>query len=294
MTQTSTEKSTVVRYPFKIRAIRTAFAGLEVAAPWPASRWALDLWCTLPGNRGRRRDDRPGAGTRSTVPLDGRDLAVESWGAGPVVYLVHGWGGWRGQLGRFVEPLTDAGFRVVGFDAPSHGDSEAGVMGAGKGNGLEFGRALAAVAEVHGPAAAVVAHSFGCATSTVAISDGLRVGKLIFVGPSVDPTSYLGAVGDIFGFRTRIRDFLFQRIERLAGRPLSDFDPSTLAARTGDPLPPTLIVHDRRDKEVPYAEGERLDAAWPNATLITTDGLGHQRILRDDDVIKQAVAFLSG
>ncbi|HEY9291289.1 MAG TPA: alpha/beta hydrolase, partial [Microlunatus sp.] len=126
--------------------IKKAFELGERVAPGQMSRWALDLWCTLPGNAGRRRDERPAPGLRSSVIMDGRQLAVETWGTGSPVYLMHGWGGWRGQLGGFVRPLAESGYRVVALDAPSHGDSDPGSMGKGRGNGLEFARALSAVA----------------------------------------------------------------------------------------------------------------------------------------------------
>jgi hypothetical protein len=53
-----------------------------------------------------------------------------------------------------------------------------------------------------------------------------------------------------------------------------------------------LVVHDRSDREVSFANAEQLAQTWPNATLHATTGLGHRRILRDDDVIARAVAFV--
>ncbi|MFC7404127.1 alpha/beta fold hydrolase [Georgenia alba] len=286
--QTRTRKSTTVRSTdVRLTATRAAFAVLERTAPGPASRWAFDLWCTLPGNSGRRRDERPAGGTVSTTDVDGVGVSVETWGEGPAIYLVHGWGGWRGQLGRFVEPFVAAGRKVVAFDAPSHGTSEPGSLGKGRGNGLELARSLAVVSAQHGHPTAVVAHSFGCATTALAIRDGLAVDRLVAVAPSVDPLLYVDAVCGTFGVGPRTREAMLGRVSRFARRPLSDFDPSAL---TGE-LPAALVVHDRQDKEVPYTEGERLAAAWPGAELVTTEGLGHQRILRDEGVIHRVVDF---
>lgn len=284
------QKSTTVRMSLWVRAIRTAFTILERVAPGPASRWALRLWCTLPGNPGRRRDERPSDGDRSTVRLNGRDVAVESWGSGDPVYLMHGWGGWRGQLGRFVEPLVAAGVRIVALDAPSHGDSGPGGLGAGRGNAVEFVEALRAVAAVHGDPRAVIAHSFGCATTATAVRDGLMVGRLVFVAPGVDPLTYVRGLQAVFAFGPRTTEKMITRIENLAGRGLAGFDPRTMI--TGHPR--TLIIHDRQDKEVPYAEGASLAETWVTAEMISTDGLGHQRILRDDAVINEAVSFAIG
>ena len=53
----------------------------------------------------------------------GQALAVESWGAGPTVLLVHGWNGRGAQLGAFAPALVKSGYRVVTFDTPAHGRS---------------------------------------------------------------------------------------------------------------------------------------------------------------------------
>ena len=56
---------------------------------------------------------------------------------------------------------------------------------------------------------------------------------------------------------------------------------------------PALIVHDRDDREVPFHDAERLTARWPGAHFYPTEGLGHRRILKDDDVIRRAVEFVA-
>lgn len=290
MSQTSvrTKKSTTVRTPVKVAAFRAAFAALERVAPGPGSRLAVNLWCTLPDNAGRRRDERPVPGVRSMMDVAGRSVAVETWGEGPPVYLMHGWGGWRGQLGGFVNPLVEAGFRVIAFDVPGHGDSGPSGLGRGRGNGVEFIQAIQAVAAEFGDPLGVIAHSFGCATTATAIRDGLDVGRLICISPSVDPMTNVNTVARIFGIGPRTIGRMLARIERLAGRSFSDFDPRTVPGKR----PPTLVIHDRQDKEVPYAEGKAFQESWPSAELVSTDGLGHQRILRDPQVIDRAVGFL--
>jgi hypothetical protein len=52
-------------------------------------------------------------------------------------------------------------------------------------------------------------------------------------------------------------------------------------------------VHDRHDKEVPYADGARVADAWPAARLHTTESLGHQRILRDPAVVAEVTRFVA-
>ena len=57
--------------------------------------------------------------------------------------------------------------------------------------------------------------------------------------------------------------------------------------------PPLLVVHDKDDRETAWQDGADIAAKWPNATLRTTTGLGHNRILRDPAVVESVVSFLA-
>ena len=294
MTTASTPQTSTAPRPRRVGArvtlLRGAFAALDRVAPSLGARWALRIWCTLPRGAGRRRDSRPAGGARTElVTAQGWRLAVESWGTGAPVYLVHGWGGWRGQLGAFVTPLVEAGYRVVAFDAPGHGDSGPGALGAGRGSAAELAHALTAVIERHGPAAGVVGHSLGGTAAALAISDGAPVARLALVAPSPDPIALTDDLATTLGYGARTHRRFLARLERLAERPLADFD----MTRSGAVPAPTLIMHDSGDKEVAYAEGLRLAAAWPAAEFVTTSGLGHQRILTDRAVVDEVCRFVA-
>lgn len=303
MTQTATagpKNSTIVRAIKDMRAsaMRGTLNLLDRTAPRAAGRWAARIWCTVPDGA-PRRDDRPIPGlfsppsATSTVALGGRrKVAVETWGDGPPVYLVHGWGGWRGQLGAFVEPLLNRGCGVVAYDAPSHGDSGPGRHGARRTTGLEMMEALQAVVAEFGPPAGVVGHSLGSAVTVWALDDGLVPAppRLGFVAPTVGPMPYIELLVRHLGLSSRTRSAMLDYLRSLLDRPIDRFD----ARRLDVALPPTLVVHDRDDKEVPYAEAEDLVAAWPAADLMTTEDLGHRRILRDPKVVERMAAFVSG
>lgn len=272
--------------------MRLAFGALERVAPALAARWAMRLWCTPPTNGSRRRDDRPAPGTVSTLTGPaGQRIVVESWGDGPPIYLVHGWGGWRGQLGSFVPGLVSAGHRVVAFDGPAHGESGPGELGSGRTTLREAAEALVAVIAEHGEPAGVIAHSGGCAATSAAIRDGLQIRRVAFVAPSADPLATLDQLTSVVGAGPRTRERMGPLGEWLARRPLRDFDVTALPLHA--PVPPTLVIHDDHDKEVLAADGARIAAAWPGAQLHRTAGLGHRRILRDEDVIERATAFVT-
>jgi pimeloyl-ACP methyl ester carboxylesterase len=285
------QKSTIVR----------SFAVLERIAPSAGARWAEALWFTVPSARGRRdRQAEPGRPFR--VRVQGRAVAGEVWGerladgdpgrgAPPVVYLVHGWGGWRWQLDGFVEPLVEAGYRVVAFDAPGHGASDPGPEGPGRGTILELADALAAVVAANGPAHAVVAHSLGATAAAFAIRHGLPVERAAFVAPMADPLPYTRTFAGRLGFGEQVRTRLVGRIERRVGMPLSAFDVPAMAGQV--PTPPLLLVHDRLDAETGWSDSAAIAASWPQARLVTTSGLGHRRILRAPAVIAEVNGFVA-
>lgn len=278
----------------RLAYLRARLRVLGVVAPRAAGAETFALWCTLPGGTGRRKDYRPHPGevVELTSPRGGRVVA-ESWGDGPVVYLVHGWGGWRGQLGAFVAPLVDAGHRVVAFDAPGHGDSGPGVLGPRRGTLVEAMEALEVVGAHYGDAAAVVAHSMGTTAASMVLREGqLRAERLVLVAPNHDFADILAEFARTLRLSARVQGLLRAALEEFTTRPLTDFDLGPLGA--DGQLPPTLVVHDRRDKETPFAVGEGVAAAWPTATLVATEGLGHQRILRDEDTIALVVGHVTG
>ena len=273
----SIQKSTIVRI----------FHALERLAPALGARWAEQLWFSVPGGRQVRR---------AAPPPDRRftagDVAAESWGDGPIVYLMHGWGGQRTDLDALVAPLVASGHRVVSFDAPSHGESAPGPSGPHRSTILEFAAALRAVVAAEGPAHAIIAHSLGCIGATFALADGLRTERLAFFAPMGAASEYTHEFARRLGFGERIRTRLVARIERRFGQPMSHF---SVAARIRDIAspPPLLIVHDQDDAETPWAGSAALAEIWPDPSLLTTSGLGHRRVLRDAAAVAEAVSFVA-
>ena len=212
-------------------------------------------------------------------------IAAWSWGSGPAVLLAHGWEGRGSQLGAFVQPLLAAGLRVVAFDAPGHGGST------GRRSSFpEMAATLAAVARQSGEVRAVVAHSAGAAATTIALRDGLKIERLVYLSPPSDPGRFLYALTESLGLRPSVAQRTQRRIERRIGARWDDLRPTRIAPAMTTPL---LIIHDTEDREVSWSQAQELAKAWPDARMITTHGLGHRRILRDEQVVAAATRFLT-
>jgi hypothetical protein len=257
------------------------------AAAWVAER----LFLTPPRHPAPERERdllaraRPGA-----VRLDGRRIATWTWGTGPRIVLVHGWGGRGAQLGAFVEPLVASGFSVAWFDGPAHGASEGRLTTI-----AEMARALHGVVAALGPIRGVVAHSGGGVVSAWAIRRSLLDGfvdlpeAIALIAPPADFRGYLERFADACNLTPGARKLLDRRLTARVGAPSEAFDLPRFAADL--PLA-ALVVHDREDREVRWAEGAAIADAWPDAELMTTHGLGHRRILRDHAVVDRVKTFL--
>lgn len=223
------------------------------------------------------------------IPFGAGGMRGWRWGEGPAVLLVHSWGGRGAQLCEFVEPLLAQGLSPVTFDAPAHGASRGR-----RTDFLEYAAGVHAAAVACGPLAGVIAHSLGAATTLLAMRDwGLRTPRLVSIGAFNHCQWFTEAFGQLVGMRPaaveRMRAMFVERYsQRVNWSRLSVAD----ALRQAETR--ALLVHDLEDREVPYAHLHDLRRARPDASLVTTRGLGHRRIVRDAEVIARSVSFMLG
>jgi pimeloyl-ACP methyl ester carboxylesterase len=291
-----TKNSTNVRKYLEIATWRTLFALGGVFAPSITADRAARLFATpfaSSRNRARafesndvvsRADFR-----RGTIAFGSRILSTYVWGDPTherYVLLVHGWSSFGLRFAAWVTRLRAAGYAVVAFDQPAHGSSH------GKRATLpEFAAAVSAVGEHFGNAALAIGHSLGGAALMLAQSERWRAERIVLIAPPADMAM---AVDRYFRF-LRLGDHLRNRFYAWHQRRTGvDARTLNLAERLRMFGAPGLVVHDLDDREVPWSEGERYALHWHGARLLTTQGLGHNRILDDARVIDAALAFARG
>jgi pimeloyl-ACP methyl ester carboxylesterase len=267
----------------RLWAIRTAFRTVGAVAPAVAARWAETLFCTPP----RRRDGDEAflaTGSRFTLASQGQQLAGWQWGSGPAVVLVHGWGSRASRLSGLAAALLEAGFRVVAYDAPAHGEST------GRFASLpEFARALGDVADAVGPLHGLVGHSLGGAAVVMAMQHGLRARRVVLIAPPADVRVFSDLFARSLAISPAVQQTMHRNLERRLRIVWDDLHIPSVVRK----LPPAaLVIHDRDDTDVPFAHGEEIAGAWEGSTLESTSGLGHRALLRDPAVIGRTVEFL--
>lgn len=277
---------------FAVSAVRTFFRIVTAISPNAAAKLAIRLWFTPPRPKISAASNAfLATGETLDVKLNGRPVAAWSWGSGPVIFLMHGWGGYAAQMQSFVEPLVNAGFRAVAFDGPSHGASGASRFGARQSTFFEFRDALFEIERVVGPAHGVIAHSGGCTAIGTAIRAGWNVPAAVLISPMASPLTYQRVFQQALG----LTDDVLRRFHDLVEQKLSfrwaDLEMPRIAKELA--TPPVLVIHDREDRETSWREGAEIAEAWPASELMTTTGLGHRRLLRDAAVVDAAVKFVA-
>jgi len=228
-------------------------------------------------------------GNNFRVHFEGGELAVTTWGNGPAVLLMHGWGGSRAQMTGFVNPLLAAGYRVVAFDQPAHGESDGKMT-----NILEITPALEKVVEREGNFDAIIAHSFGTLVTSYAI-----------VNKRVPPPSrlvYFGAFNRLLDSLPRFQvlaQVSDEIIEGLRAMIYENFGRDVLDSINNELLAPqinipALMFHDAADNVTPIEDSRAIAQVWKSARLVEIAGLGHRGALQSEEISGQVLKFLNG
>jgi len=182
------------------------------------------------------------------------------------------------------------GLRPVLVDLPAHGRSQGSTS-----NLPQFARAIeyltARLQQQGHEVRAVAAHSLAANALAYAAARGLPVARLALLAPPASPHAYTRLFAKVFGLSEDTRERLQQRVEAREGILMRQFEPAAVGPRVAVP---TLIVHDREDRINRFADAEAYRDAIAGARLMATDGLGHTRLLRDEQVVNAVVAHLRG
>lgn len=271
--------------PLQLKLMRSFFSTLAKVSPAWAHKIAVKFFFSP--RRGKPSADiRPLKRSAHTfyVKVNGKKVTVRSWGNGPAVLMVHGWEGYGLQFRGFIDPLLENGYRVLTFDAPAHGDS-----GGNQSNLPEFAETILRIEKTVGHIEAVIAHSFGCAATTLALEEGLKVNAVCLISGPATIDYIIEEYATIFNLPETVTGRLKQTIRSLFGKPTTAFAPTAIAPRLSVPA---FIIHDRDDGMVNYENAEQLKASWKDAQLMLTEGLGHKRILFENFVIDEVIRFI--
>lgn len=248
-----------------------------------AGKLAYKLWFT-PQNRPMSEADKNWLNDASKTTLDYQGMAVPvySWGEGKTILTVHGWGGHSGQFRQLTQALVDQGYQVISFDAPGHGHAEGKTT-----NAVEISEIIQIIAEQQ-PLHGIISHSIGGLSSHHALNAGTKTNFHAALNTPLCLAHIVTAFKHQLALPSETIDQLNALMEERFGKGFwSTFD----LRKSGHDVA-RLFSYDSEDHQVNDQTGPSLVHHYPDSHYVPTTGLGHNKAVRDQDVIQSILGFI--
>lgn len=273
--------------PIQIRSLRFGFKVISNLSTRLATKMALKVFYRPRKSPLRDNEIEMLSYAKSfTFRYKNFKLQTYTWGEGTPLLLLHGWDGRGIDFLKMIDPLVQAGFRVITIDIPGHGKST--------GNNIDmtdFIGSIILMQEKFGNFYSIIAHSFGgLATLATAIRERLSVEKFVLISSPSSVDTVMKSFQSILKLSDEIIENIRIDANKRTGLTMTNYPTPTLLSHI---RVPTLLIHDKHDMIIPFNEGNKLDFLLPNSKLVNTTDLGHQRILKNSQVISTIKGFLT-
>ncbi len=279
-----------IRYPPILKLIQIGFMTFGNLLPNKAAKLAFKFFST-PRFKAKHRNSDPILESAKLFEIlyGSSILKAYQWGNGaPTVLLVHGWESRGTALRTFVPGLLTAGYQVIAFDGPAHGDS-----GGKRTNLPHFAGAVKAVIQHIGAIDGIIAHSFGGAAAVYALASmqpTTAVDRMVLIAPPDSIKKVVQDAIELFKLPPAAKRKFVEMVERKLEKPLEEADINRAGSRTK--IQAVMVVHDLHDRIAPFKGGANIAEKWSNSQLLKTENMGHYALVKHPDVVKHIVDFV--
>jgi pimeloyl-ACP methyl ester carboxylesterase len=212
-----------------------------------------------------------------------------SWGKGDkTVILVHGWDARAIDFYKMIPPLVEAGYKVIAFDGPAHGDSEGE-----RSHLIDFKQVLYQMVKQWGPPYAIIGHSMGGGAATFMLMDYKDVGvdKLVSIAGTIVSRRFFESVFDRMKVPSKMQRAFFTGYTEELGEPVEHYD---LLERK-DPIKAKdfLLVYDENDEVLNAKDVKEYLRRNPRVKSYHAENTGHYNIIKNKGVIEEVIKFLA-
>ena len=189
-------------------------------------------------------------------------------GSGPKVLLLHGWDSNAFRWKDLVRHLKSKDYDVMAFDAPAQGYSEGNLLSV-----PIYNEVLNSIQRGFSPQI-LIGHSMGGMTAIYNQHQKRNpdIRKMVLLGAPSDLKRIMDGFQKILRLSDRFMKATENYFKDRYGFYFSEFNSKVFG---GDIKVPTLIVHDKYDKIVPYNEAYDIHEAIEKSQLMITEGAGH-------------------
>ena len=222
--------------------------------------------------------------TKTTLYYNDLPIQTYQWkGSKETVLLAHGWESNSNRWRNEIEQLQTEGYNVIALDGPAHGGSGSTTF-----NAILYSEFINVVSKKFKPSA-FIGHSVGGMGLVIFLKKKtyIHTKKLVLLGTPSGFKGIMKRYKEMMGYSKNVSVGIDTYIELKFGHPPHYFSTADFAK---DIDAKGLLIHDKKDRIIPYQDALDIDTQFKNAKLISTEGLGHS--LKGDFVSDELIKFL--
>lgn len=271
---------------FVIKSIGNALNATSFISSKYASKKALHLFASP--RKGRYTESQTqftNTAVHETLSYDNLKIATYRWpGNGKTILLAHGWESNAARWRYIIDDLKKEDYNIIALDAPAHGKSDGKQF-----NAVLYSEFINIVVQKFKPEA-LIGHSVGGMASVFFMHNYPKdtVKKMVLLGAPAHFTGVFTRYKSMMGYNKRISNALDNIVLERFGKPVDYFSAAnftkTITAKG-------LIIHDKKDKIIPFEDALLFANRYKNSELISTSGFGHG--LKDTSLTPKIIEFIN-
>jgi pimeloyl-ACP methyl ester carboxylesterase len=204
-------------------------------------------------------------------------------GTKDTVLLVHGWESNASRWKDLIKILKSNDYNIIALDAPAHGNSGSKLF-----NALMYSECIHAVAQKFN-SNIIIGHSIGGTASIFAQKKYQipSIQKLVLLGAPADFIGVFNRYEKMMGYNNKVSNAMNQYVLKHHNH-LPDY--FSAANFSKEIKAKGLIIHDKKDRIIPFKDALNYKENYTNSVLISTRGFGHS--LKHEDVYLHILEFL--
>ncbi|WP_299125366.1 alpha/beta hydrolase [uncultured Winogradskyella sp.] len=271
---------------FVIKSIGNVLNATSFISSKYATKKALNLFASP--RKGRYTDEQiPTIESAffEELDFDGGSIATYRWiGKNKTILLAHGWESNSSRWSYTLSALKAEDYNIIALDAPAHGKSSGRQF-----NAVLYSECLALVAQKFKPEV-IIGHSVGGMATIFSMHnhDLPFVKKIVLLGAPAHFTGVFSRYKSMMGFNGKISNGLDRLVLERFNKPVDYFSAANFSENISAE---GLIIHDKKDRIIPYEDALLFANRYKNSELISTSGFGHS--LKDTSLIPKIIEFIN-
>ena len=277
-----------------LQYLRTKFRTIGKLSPAMAGKLAFNLFCTPYPKYKKVKAPAIFHQAKQLKLIVSGDITINGFewiptnSNGKTVLICHGYASYFFKFEKYIQPLLKNGFRVIGFDAPGHGQSQGKYI-----NIIVYKDAIEHIINKYGPIDHFMGHSLGGITLAMVAEEitNPEQHKFVLIAPATKTTTTFANYFSMMRFSEPVIQAFYNELKTLSTKPISFFEANRAIENYKGQV---LWVHDEGDRVCPYSDLINFQKNAPeNIKFLITNGLGHNKVYKTPEIVDQIVGFLS-